>query len=74
MVYIKILDKKKKRRKEAATAFKYCLLLYLNEKKIFTGKKKKKEREIRPQPGPSDVLHHCSGTKLFLGLKKAKGN
>lgn len=36
--------------------------------------KKKREREIRPQPGPSDVLHHCSGTKLFLGLKKAKGN
>lgn len=57
----------------AAASEKRCCLLYLKEKKYSLEKKKKKERG-EATSRPSDVLHHCSGTKLLLGLKKAKGN
>lgn len=46
--------------------------IFKGEKNIHWGEKRKAS-QLRPQAGPSDVLHHCSGTKLFLGLKKAEG-
>lgn len=58
----------------AAASEKRCFLLYLKEKKYSLEKKKKKKERGEATSRPSDVLHHCSGTKLLLGLKKAKGN
>lgn len=51
-----------------------CCFLEVLLSSIFKRENSQTQKEkAQATSKPSDVLHHRSGTKLFLGLKKAKG-